>query len=253
MQPLISAHRGGALTPAEQNRRETFERAAQGDADALEFDVHVTRDGVFVLNHDETTTGPDGSMCRISDVTFDEIKRVDADIMTMRDILGIIKAHDKFAHVDFKFTGAEASAMSEITAILPQEQFIITTLEASSLRAIRQSAQTYRSSQLGLSIKAYPQAAMLHPAPARAVARARLAYSCADTVVANQHAARFILADLAVSTDRRLLIWTPDDDDDLREWLSDERVWMLTSNRTERALELRSELNSARAPQQDRG
>ena len=50
--PLQVAHRGGAgLWP--ENTAEAFERAIDAGAEGIELDVHLSRDGVLVIHHDE--------------------------------------------------------------------------------------------------------------------------------------------------------------------------------------------------------
>ncbi|HEU0026541.1 MAG TPA: glycerophosphodiester phosphodiesterase [Ktedonobacterales bacterium] len=75
--PLFFAHRGGsALAP--ENTLPAYERGLALGADALELDIHYTRDGEIVVFHDdmlERTTNGSGP---ISALTLDEIKRLDA-------------------------------------------------------------------------------------------------------------------------------------------------------------------------------
>jgi glycerophosphoryl diester phosphodiesterase len=75
--PLVIGHRGCA-GEAPENTLPSFERALAQGADILESDVHVTRDGVPVLLHDDElsrTTDGDG---RVGDLTFEEVRRLDA-------------------------------------------------------------------------------------------------------------------------------------------------------------------------------
>jgi glycerophosphoryl diester phosphodiesterase len=57
--PEIIAHRGASRDRPE-NTLAAFVRAVELQADAVELDVHVTRDGHLVVHHDPTATGPDG-------------------------------------------------------------------------------------------------------------------------------------------------------------------------------------------------
>ena len=58
--PLVYAHRGGAALRPE-NTIEAFDHGLDCGADGLEFDVHLSRDNVVVVHHDDTldrtTTG----------------------------------------------------------------------------------------------------------------------------------------------------------------------------------------------------
>ena len=51
--PLVYAHRGGAALRPE-NTIEAFDHGLDCGADGLEFDVHLSRDNVVVVHHDET-------------------------------------------------------------------------------------------------------------------------------------------------------------------------------------------------------
>ena len=74
--PLIIAHRGASRL-APQNTVAAFEEALKLGADGIETDVHLTKDGLIVLCHnyevDETSLGSGN----ISDLTFDEIRKLD--------------------------------------------------------------------------------------------------------------------------------------------------------------------------------
>ena len=51
--PLVFAHRGGAALRPE-NTLASFDHGLSLGADGLELDVHLSRDGVVVVHHDET-------------------------------------------------------------------------------------------------------------------------------------------------------------------------------------------------------
>lgn len=71
------AHRGGALLRPE-NTILAFDHGMSLGADGLEFDVHLSRDGVVVVHHDaslERTTNGHGPLAAL---TADELSRLDA-------------------------------------------------------------------------------------------------------------------------------------------------------------------------------
>ena len=73
----IAAHRGDSYNYYE-NTMTAFKAAVEAGADMIEFDVHMTKDGVLVVMHDSTvnrTTNGDG---RISQMTLDEILALNA-------------------------------------------------------------------------------------------------------------------------------------------------------------------------------
>ena len=75
--PLIIAHRG-ASAHAPENTLAAFVLAAEQDADAIELDVDLTRDGHVVVMHDATLDRTTDGRGRVADLTLDEIRRVDA-------------------------------------------------------------------------------------------------------------------------------------------------------------------------------
>jgi glycerophosphoryl diester phosphodiesterase len=75
--PLFFAHRGGsALAP--ENTLPAYERGLALGADALELDIHYTRDGEIVVFHDDTLERTTNGSGPISALTLDEIRRLDA-------------------------------------------------------------------------------------------------------------------------------------------------------------------------------
>ncbi len=97
----IYAHRGGAgLAP--ENTLAAFRKALDLGVEAMEMDLHVSRDGEIVVIHDETldrTTDGQGS---VADLSLDELKRWDAGgkfapafrgerIPTMREVIELVR------------------------------------------------------------------------------------------------------------------------------------------------------------------
>ncbi len=76
-QPLIIAHRGSSVY-APENTLAAFTLAAEQEADAIELDVDLTRDGHVIVMHDATIDRTTDGHGRVTDLTLDEIRRVDA-------------------------------------------------------------------------------------------------------------------------------------------------------------------------------
>jgi len=75
--PLVFAHRGGAgLRP--ENTMAAFDHGLSLGADGLELDVHLSRDGVVVVHHDDTLDRTTNAQGPLSARTADELARVDA-------------------------------------------------------------------------------------------------------------------------------------------------------------------------------
>ena len=70
---IITAHRGLHLTAPENSER-AAKLAVEAGADALECDVHLTKDGQVVVNHDETTGRLMNQNLTVADSTLEELQ-----------------------------------------------------------------------------------------------------------------------------------------------------------------------------------
>lgn len=76
-QPVIFAHRG-ASAHAPENTLAAFELALAQNADAIELDVKLSADGKAVVIHDATVDRTTGSRGRVRDLSFQELRSLDA-------------------------------------------------------------------------------------------------------------------------------------------------------------------------------
>jgi glycerophosphoryl diester phosphodiesterase len=74
---LVIAHRG-ASDRAPENTLEAFQSAIDDGADALELDVHLSRDGVPVVIHDPTLARTTDRTGTVADLTWAEIRKANA-------------------------------------------------------------------------------------------------------------------------------------------------------------------------------
>lgn len=75
--PLVFAHQGGEnLWPS--NTLHAFKQSAALGVDVLDADMHLTKDGVLVLMHDETVDRTTNGTGAIRDLTLAELKTLDA-------------------------------------------------------------------------------------------------------------------------------------------------------------------------------
>ncbi|TFJ93746.1 glycerophosphodiester phosphodiesterase [Lentibacillus salicampi] len=77
MQANIFAHRG-ASKYAPENTMASFSLAHQQGADGIETDVHLTKDHIPVLMHDERVNRTTNSSGYIKDYTFEQLRQLDA-------------------------------------------------------------------------------------------------------------------------------------------------------------------------------
>lgn len=83
----IVAHRG-ASAEAPENTRAAVCRAWDLGADAVEIDVHLSRDGQLVVIHDETLNRTAGVAARVADRSAGELSRMDVGLWKGREWTG---------------------------------------------------------------------------------------------------------------------------------------------------------------------
>jgi glycerophosphoryl diester phosphodiesterase len=77
--PLLCGHRG-ACVHAPENTLAGFARATELGAELLELDVRLTRDGALAIIHDENVDRTTNGTGRVADLSWDEIRALDAGI-----------------------------------------------------------------------------------------------------------------------------------------------------------------------------
>ena len=77
-QPLMIAHRGlSGIAP--QNSMPAFEKAIEYGYDGCEFDIHTTKDGKWVVIHDDTVDAMTDGEGNVADFTLEEIRKLKLD------------------------------------------------------------------------------------------------------------------------------------------------------------------------------
>jgi glycerophosphoryl diester phosphodiesterase len=108
----LCAHRGGMATHPE-NTLPAFREALRLGAHMIEFDLRLTRDGALALMHDARVDRTTDGTGRFSDMTLDELRRLDA---------GVRK--------DARFAGTRIPTFDETLAIMPQNLWLNCHLRA---------------------------------------------------------------------------------------------------------------------------
>jgi glycerophosphoryl diester phosphodiesterase len=75
--PVIVAHRG-ASSSLPDNTIAAFDAAALAGADIVELDVRCTLDNTLVVLHDPTVSIPDGNRANVHELTFADLRGIDA-------------------------------------------------------------------------------------------------------------------------------------------------------------------------------
>ena len=114
--PRIQAHRGASAYRPE-NTLEAFALAVEQGADAIELDVHLTKDGYIVVAHDECLERVSNGTGRINDYTLEELKSLnfnklfpeqnDCVIPTLDEVYSLIKEKSPTAGVNVELKTTE--------------------------------------------------------------------------------------------------------------------------------------------------
>lgn len=111
MKTKVWAHRG-ASAYAPENTLEAFQLAVEQQADGVELDVQMTKDGKLVVIHDETIRRTSGGPGRVMDYTLSELKEMkfnlthpeyaDATIPTLAEVYELLKPAGLEINVEIK-------------------------------------------------------------------------------------------------------------------------------------------------------
>ncbi|NFV12756.1 glycerophosphodiester phosphodiesterase [Clostridium sporogenes] len=108
----ILAHRG-ASAYAPENTMVAFKKAIDMNADGIELDVHLSKDGRIVIIHDEKVDRTTNGKGEVKDFTLDELKKLDAGfwfsdeyegerIPTLEELLKLINNTNIYLNIEIK-------------------------------------------------------------------------------------------------------------------------------------------------------
>lgn len=107
----VVAHRGGAgLWP--ENTLYALQEAAKLGADWSEIDIHMTRDGVLVVIHDDTVDRTTNGTGKVNNFTLTDLKKLDA---------GYRWTNDNGQTFPFRGQGITIPTLAEIFTAFPQK------------------------------------------------------------------------------------------------------------------------------------
>ncbi|MBO4847581.1 MAG: glycerophosphodiester phosphodiesterase [Clostridia bacterium] len=107
----ILAHRG-ASAYAPENTMPAFQLALEQEADGVELDVHLSKDGELIVMHDERVDRTTNATGFIKDYTLQELKAFDAScgkegyagasIPTLAEVYSLFRGTEKIINVEIK-------------------------------------------------------------------------------------------------------------------------------------------------------
>lgn len=215
--------------------------ALRTGAEYIEFDIRRTADGELTAFHDACTRQGDAlsaiSYARLCDAAGYEVPRV-ADVMALI-------AGKAIGHLDLKDTGGEERVVDLALDLLGAGRFVVTTLEDESVAAVKaRFPEVPAALSLGRDLAEVPRARWAATRFGELRPLRRLRACRADWVAVHRRLAAAGVLAQCHRAGFTTMVWTVDEDAEMRRWLTDRRVTVLITNRPADAVELRASLPS---------
>lgn len=141
------AHRGFSGKYPE-NTMLAFEKAIEAGADGIENDVHLTKDGVVVIIHDERVDRTTDGAGWVKDFTYEELSKLNASytfkdcgfqhIPTLREYMELVKDKDIVTNIElktgvFEYEGIEKKVYDMIQEYGLKDKMIISSFNHFSI------------------------------------------------------------------------------------------------------------------------
>jgi glycerophosphoryl diester phosphodiesterase len=235
----ISAHRGGSEHAAAATY-EAYKDAAGTGAEYAEFDIRKTRDDVLVVYHDQHA-GDSGPL--VKDLAYEQLcDMLGYAVPKVEDVMQLL-AGKVTGHLDLKETGYEAQIINLALDTFGAGSFVATSLEDASILSIKQGfPEVTAALSLGRDLAEIPRARWASVRYGERFPLKRIRACRADWVAVNHKLARLGVLKLCSRSGIGAMVWTVDADDLIDQFLMDERVDVLITNRPEYAVCRRAEL-----------
>lgn len=237
-EPLIIAHRGAWHSAnVRDNTLEAFHEALRLGVDMIECDVRRTRDGTVVLHHDPTID------CQLlAQLSYRELNRVASSlgfqVPALTDLVAMTNGKTCL-DVEIKEEGYESELVGLLEKHLQPEQFVITSFNDSTVRAIKRNHPHVRA---GLILgKAVPKNVFLTRF-VELFPGGRCRRTGADFLVPHYRLLKFGFLERARKHNRAVFVWTVNDEPLIRSLLRDKRLAAIITDRPDLAVRLRQQL-----------
>lgn len=225
---LIIAHRS-ASAYARENTLDAFKKAIDSGADMIEFDVRKTKDNVPVAYHDEHIQGE-----TIKELTYkaagEIARRCGFNIPTVEEVLKNTSGKIKLL-MELKEEGCEKQIVELLFMYLKEDDFIIASFHASSLKIIKDN---YPNLRVGLILSDD-----VMPRVSKPLRTKRCIEMEADYLILHWKLLGSESFKRAKINNKPVFIWTVNDENLLLELLNDERIGGIITDGPDLAVSLR--------------
>jgi glycerophosphoryl diester phosphodiesterase len=146
MMVYVVGHRGAAGVEPENTIR-GFRYALELGVDYTECDVHLTKDNQLIVMHDETVDRTTNGTGAIRDLTFTEIRSLDAGkgerVPRLVEVLEVVKDRAGLL-IELKGEGVEEQAVQAVRDMRMDEQVVFTSFRLDRIREVRRLAPSLK-------------------------------------------------------------------------------------------------------------
>ncbi|KRU25235.1 glycerophosphodiester phosphodiesterase [Clostridium botulinum] len=159
----ILAHRG-ASAYAPENTMAAFKKAIEMNADGIELDVHLSKDGYIVIIHDERVDRTTDGKGEVKDFSLDELRRLDAGswfsdeykdekIPTLEELLKLIKNTELYLNIEIKagyraYPNIEEKVIAMIEKYKMLDRVVISSFDHYSLVRVKEINSNIKTGML---------------------------------------------------------------------------------------------------------
>jgi len=226
----VTGHRGAAgLEP--ENTLRSIRKAIDLGVDRVEIDVRVTRDDQLVVIHDETVDRTTNGHGYVRDLTFNELRKLDAGkgerIPTLEEVLKLTKGK-VILQIELKAAEATEPTVHLVERNKAEREVIITSFMHELLRRVHDLNPVLRTGALFFDVQGdiCQKAIDVH---SEAI---HVYYRNVDSK----------LVDKAHKRGLKISVWNPDEKEDMKKMIS-LNVDVIGTNRPDILLNLLKEMN----------
>jgi glycerophosphoryl diester phosphodiesterase len=218
---------------------EVYANALETGAEYVEFDIRRTADGELAAFHDARTSQGDP----LAAISYSRLcGQAGYPVPRVAEVMAAI-AGKATGHLDLKDTGGEDKAVEMALDILGPGNFVVTTLEDQSVAAIKARFPSVRVAlSLGRDLDEVPRSRRAATRLSELRPMRRLRACRADWVAVHRRLAAAGVLAQCHRAGIKAMVWTVDEDAEMRRWLADQRVTVLITNRPADAVALRASL-----------
>jgi glycerophosphoryl diester phosphodiesterase len=155
----ITAHRGSSVV-APENTMTAIRRAIEDGSDYVEIDVQRTADGALILTHDKDMKRVSGVARNVSDMTFEEIRKLDvgsffgaefADerVPTLEEVIEVAQESGVKLNIELKFGGKNLVMARDVVDLVREKGFkdqcVVTSLNYAGVMEVKKHDPSMRT------------------------------------------------------------------------------------------------------------